>query len=80
MRAQINGILCGDDVVTYDGKNYRRLFVFSNDDRGLYKVAVPSTYKLDDLSEYQGKPCFVLAELRTFEGRNRLRLESIEFA
>lgn len=79
MRAQINGILCGDDVVIYDGKSYRRLFVFSNDDSGLYKVAVPPTIELDDLSDYQGKPCIVLADLRTFEGRNRLRLVSIEF-
>lgn len=80
MRAEINGILCGDDVVTYDGKNYRRLYVFSKDDRGLYKVAVPSTSEMGDLSEYLGKECFVLADLRTFEGRNRLRLENIEFA
>lgn len=80
MRAQINGILCGDDIVTYDGKEYRRLFVFSNDDCGLYKVAVPSNFKLDDLREYQGNACSVLAELRTFDGRNRLKLISIDFA
>lgn len=79
MHAQINGILCGDDVVTYDGKNYRRLYVFSNDDCGLYKVAVPTNLKLDDLREYQGRVCSVLADLRTYEGRNRLKLISIEF-
>lgn len=79
MRAQINGIFCGDDSVSYEGKNYRRLFVFSKDDHGLYKVAVPSNLKIDDLIEYEGRPCSVLAELRTFEGRNRLRLISIDF-
>ena len=79
MRVQINGIFCGDYDVTYDGKNYRHLLVFSKDDHGLYKLSVPSNLILDDLMEYEGRPCSVLAELRTFEGRNRFKLISIEF-
>lgn len=79
MHVQINGILCGDNDVNYDGKQYRRLFVFSKDDLGLYKVAVPSNLKLDDLIEYEGRPCSVLADMRTFDGRNRFKLISIDF-
>ena len=74
MRAQINGIFCGDDTVT------GRFYVFSLDDSGLYKVAVPASYSIDNMADYVGQRCNVIAELRTFDGRNRLKLVSIEFA
>lgn len=80
MRAQINGVFCGDDTVTYEGKQYRRFYVFSLDDSGLYKIAVPASYSIDNMADYVGQRCSIVAELRTFDGRNRLKLISIEFA
>lgn len=75
-----NALLCDVVDFTRDNKTFYGCIVYNRDDRQLYYCSLPQNVSIDKIIDLISNMVVCNAEMKTYDGKNKFKLTSIQAA